>query len=190
MKLLLVESEPGLATAIEDRLSAGGHDVVSCADDLGGPCRGVADHAECPLHEHVDLTILARRPNDDRSLGEMGAVCSDQHRVPVVEVDPDDPAPVLDGLDATVALARRRVEAEDAAAARRELQRAGVDADVRIEVRRTAARVEAVAHLPARWATSTQRAALADRVRHALRTRDPFVRVIDVSVVESAAVAG
>lgn len=185
MKLLLVESEPGLASSIEDRLTAGGHDVVTCADDLGGPCRGVADHTGCPLHGHVDLTILARHPVGGRTLGEMGAVCAEQHRVPLVEVDPADPTPVVDELDATVDLARRRVEAEDAAAARRELQRAGVDADVRVDVRRTAGRVEAVAHLPARWATPTQRAALADRVRHALRTRDPFVRVIDVSVVDA-----
>jgi hypothetical protein len=183
MKLLLIETEPGVAFPLEEQLLGDGHDVVQCNDEFGGPCKGVADHTECPMHSHIDLAIVARTEQSDRTLNEMGAVCAEQHRIPLVQVDPHEPDTALEDLDATAANARRKVEAEYAAAVRRELLQAGVEHAVEVEVSRTPYRVAAVVHLPERYSLATQQAALSDRARHAIRTHDPFVRVIDVSVV-------
>jgi hypothetical protein len=182
MKLLLIETEPGAAFDIGDRLREEGHDVVQCNDQYGGPCKGVADHSACPMHSHLDLAIVARPDRSEATLNEMGGVCAKQHRVPLVQIDPLDPVVTTD-LEATVALARRKVETEYAAVVRRELRLAGVEHDVNVEVRRTPQRIGAVVHLPTRYALAAQQAALSDRARHAIRTHDPFVRVIDVSVV-------
>ena len=49
LKLLLIESAPGNATDIGAHLMADGHEVVTCADEHGGPCRGTAQQSACPL---------------------------------------------------------------------------------------------------------------------------------------------
>ena len=183
MKLLLIETEPGIAFAIEDQLVNDGHEVVQCNDGLGGPCKGVADHRHCPLHSHIDLAILARPELADPTLNEMGSVCARQHRVPLVHIDPSAPDSTLDDLDGTVATARHRVEEACAAAVRHQLRQAGVDRDMAVDVTRTPHRIGATVHLPKDFSSPTQQNALADRARHAIRTHDPFVRVIDVSVV-------
>lgn len=182
MKLLLIETEPGAAFNVEDTLLDDGHEVVKCNDGLGGPCKGVADHSKCPMHLHVDLAILARPDWAYATLNEMGSVCARQHRVPLVQVDPIEPEAMLDDIEVTAARARRKVEAEYAAAVRRELRDGGVDGDVAVQVRRTPHRIDASVHLPPSSFSPSQQAALSDRARHAIRTHDPFVRVIDVSV--------
>jgi hypothetical protein len=179
MKLLLIESAPGSAQTIHEHLLAQGHDVLSCNDSQGGPCRGVADHAECPLHGEVDLAVVAR-PHDEHqhTLNEMGAVCAAQHRIPTVEVDPalaDDEMP---SVEVAGALATRRVEAAYAAAVKHELG----DVQARVEAHRRAGRVHVTVHLPDVPTDHTKLAAVADRARHAIRTYDPFVPGIDVSV--------
>ncbi len=60
MKLLLIESTPGNAEEIGADLIAEGHEVVTCADEHGGPCRGTGQHVDCPMESHIDLTIVAR----------------------------------------------------------------------------------------------------------------------------------
>jgi len=182
MKLLLIESDPGSATPIHQHLVDEGHEVLSCNDEFGGPCRGVADHVECPLHSHVDLAIVARTPDDRHSLNEMGSVCASQRRVPIVEVDPaivDDemPSVVVAG-----ALATRKVEAAYAAAVRHELG----DIETDVEVHRQPSRIHVTLRVPATYTTAPQLSAVADRARHAIRSFDPFVAVIDVSVATSA----
>lgn len=96
MKLLLIESTPGNANEINASLLADGHEVVTCADEHGGPCRGIDRHVECPMESHIDLTIVAREAGSAHTLAEMGSVCATRHRVPMVEVDPqqvDDELP-------------------------------------------------------------------------------------------------
>ncbi len=186
MRLLLIESRPGTGSAIEADLIAQGHDVSSCNDDHGGPCRGVADHRECPMEAHLDLTIVARSGTAERSLNEMGAVCAAQHRIPLVEIDVDDPTGELPSVAVANAVATRRVEAGYATAIRVELG----TVPAMVDVRREPNRVHATIQIPQREATQARLSAVADRARHAVREHDPFVSCIDVSVVTYPDTAG
>jgi len=179
MRLLLIESTPGTGSAIEADLLAQGHEVVSCNDEHGGPCRGIDDHRECPLETHVDMTIVARAGTTERTLGEMGAVCATRHRVPLVEVDTDDPTGGLPSVAVASAVATRRVEAACADAVRAELG----DVPAVVEVRREPDRVHVSIQVPQRTRTQSKVSAMADRARHAVREHDQFVSCIDVSVV-------
>ena len=178
MKLLLIESNPGDANEIGAHLAADGHEVVTCTDEHGGPCRGIDHHAACPLEHHIDLTIVARHPDADRSLSEMGSVCAARHRVPVVEVDPREIEDELPSVRVASAVAKRRAEAGYAIAIRHEL--AHLPALVQVE--RTPNRIHATVQVPASFDTPQKISAIADRVRHAVRQHDPYVSCIDVSV--------
>lgn len=179
MKLLLIESTPGNAAAVEADLRAEGHDVLTCSDGHGGPCRGVEHHADCPMEQHIDLAIVARAPGSPRSLDEMGSVCATRHRVPLVEVDPSDVADDLPSVTVATALATRRVEAGFAAAIRQELPNVAAIVDVRREPNR----IHVTVQVPASHGGASEVSAVADRARHAVRQHDPYVSGIDVSVV-------
>jgi hypothetical protein len=118
MKLLLIESTPGNSSPLRSGLQADGHEVLSCRDERGGPCRGVAHHHDCPLEHHVDMAIVAREPGSAHTLHEMGGVCAQGHRVPLVEVNPFDLADGLPSVAVASALATRRVEEGYSAAVR------------------------------------------------------------------------
>ncbi len=178
MKLLLIESTPGEATEIGAQLAANGHDVVTCTDEHGGPCRGIDHHAACPLEQHIDLTIVARHPDAPHSLSEMGSVCAARHRVPVVEVDPREIDDELPSVSVASAVAKRRAEAGYATAVRHEL--AHLPALVHVD--RTPSRIHVTVQIPASQDTPRKIAAIADRARHAVRQHDPYVNCIDVSV--------
>jgi hypothetical protein len=179
MKLLLIESTPGSATAIEADLVAEGHDVLTCIDDHGGPCKGVQVHRHCPLEAHVDMAILTRHPGSPHTLAEMGSVCARRHRVPLVEVDPSEVADDLPTVAIAAALANRRAEAAYATAVRHELGHL----PALVDVRREKDLVHVNVQVPASMASPTHMSAVADRSRHAVREHDPFVRAIDVAVV-------
>lgn len=179
MRLLLIESTPGNARQISDRLAAEGHDVVMCSDEHG-PCRGMSHHEHCPVEQHTDLTIVAREPNSQRTLDEMGSVCASRHRIPTVEVDPRDPSAV-DGITVTHAMATRAVTAGYAAAVRNEVPFAEV------HVERIADLVHVTLTVPADKGTPQALSAAADRARKAVREHDPYVKGIDVSVVAESA---
>ncbi len=178
MKLLLIESTPGSATAIETSLVADGHEVVTCTDEHGGPCRGMVHHDACPLEGHIDMAIVARDPASPRLLSEMGAVCATRHRVPLVEVDPADVADDMPTVAVANALATRRVEAGYATAVRHELGNIAAIVDVRREVDR----VHITVQVPASDGTPSKLASLADRARHAVRVHDQYVKTIDIAV--------
>lgn len=179
MKLLLIESTPGNATAIESDLVADGHDVISCHDEHGFPCRGAAHHRDCPMEHHIDMAIVAREPNSPHTLAEMGSVCATIHRVPLVEVDPNDVADDMPNVLVATALATRRVEAGYATAIRHELGHVAAIVDVRREPNR----IHVTVQVPESQAGPQRLAAVADRARHAVREHDPFVSGIDVAVV-------
>jgi hypothetical protein len=179
MKLLLIESTPGSATAIEADLVAEGHDVVSCTDDRGGPCKGIQIRRNCPLESQVDMAILTRDPGAPHTLAEMGSVCARRHRVPLVEVDPSDVADDLPSVAVASALANRRVEASYATAIRHELGHLPALVDVRRETDLVHVNIQ----VPASMAAPTRMSAVADRARHAVREFDAYVRAIDVAVV-------
>jgi hypothetical protein len=179
MKLLLIESTPGNATDIQSDLVAGGHEVLTCNDEHGGPCRGVEHHAHCPMEQHIDMAIVTRTPGSDHTLDEMGSVCAARHRVPMVEVDPAEVADDLPSVAVASALATRRVEAGYAAAIRQELGHVAAIVDVRRETNRIHVNVQ----VPASQGTPARLSAVADRARHAVREHDPFINGIDVAVV-------
>lgn len=179
MRLLLIESTPGLATAIERELVADGHDVVTCNDDHGGPCRGTEHHHDCPMEQHIDMAIVTREPGSVRTLNEMGSVCATLHRVPLVEVDPHDVADDLPSVRVVKAVATCRVEAGYAKAIRHELAHLAAIVDVRRDVDRIHVSIQ----VPASQASAVKLASVADRARHAVREHDQYVGVIDVAVV-------
>ncbi len=179
MKLLLIESTPGIATELGADLVAGGHEVVTCTDEHGGPCRGVEQHAACPLEQHIDLTILARDPAAARSLAEMGSVCAARHRVPMVEVDPRQIDDELPSVRVASAVAQRAAEAGYATAIRQELSHL----PALVDVDRTPSRIHVSVQVPSSQNTPQKLSAIADRARHAVRQHDPYVNCIDVSVV-------
>lgn len=178
MKVLLIESSPNQSGDLSEQLVSEGHEIVRCADDHGGPCRGVDHHAECPLEQSVDLAILTREPESQHSLAEMGSICASRHRVPLVVVDPTQLFDELPSAEVVAAVANRAVESAYAAAVRREL----AHLPIVVDVRHLADKVVVHLQLPTSQNTPAARSAAADRARFAVRTHDPFVQTIDVSV--------
>lgn len=178
MKLLLIESVPGQAHEIRDDLVAEGHDVVTCHDDQGGPCRGTDHHDSCPLEEHVDLAIITRAEGSPHTLHEMGGVCAHRHRVPSIEVDPAHVADDLPSVGVASALATRRVDAGYAMAVRHELG----DMPALVHVDRHTDRIHVLVQIPASLATPAKVSHAADRARAAVRRHDPYSSVVDISV--------
>ncbi|MGZ4772813.1 MAG: hypothetical protein ACXV3B_09045, partial [Ilumatobacteraceae bacterium] len=121
MDVLLIESSPGIATSLQHRLIRDGHEVVSCNDSQGGPCRGVERNESCPLDQHVDIAVLARERDTEPSLNEMGSVCALRHRVPLVTLYPGDEFGPGPSTEVAAAVARRELEAGYVAAIRRPL---------------------------------------------------------------------
>jgi len=179
MKLLLIESTPGNASSLETDLVGEGHEVLSCTDDHGGPCRGATRHRDCPMEHHIDMAIIAREAGSAHSLDEMGGVCATRHRVPLVEVNPHEVADDLPSVEVANAVATRRVEAGYATAIRHELGHVAAIVDVR----RQTNCIHVTVQVPASEGSPARLAAVADRSRHAVREHDPFVNGIDVAVV-------
>ena len=179
MKLLLVESTPGIATNIRAELERADHLVATCYDaDGDSPCIGVAHPARCPfVRGHVDLALVVRRAGEPDSLLEMGAVCAQRHRRPVVHLDPTIPsADVTRVVRHSAAAGNDRMEAAYSAAVRWALD----SPTTLVESSRGQDSVRVA--LTVDTADATQRARLADVARAAVREYDPFVRVIDVAV--------
>jgi hypothetical protein len=89
VKVLLLESHPGVANGTVTELMAAGHTIVRCdTPDRRYPCRGFASTGDCPLDEHVDVAVMVQEPGCNQV--EHGAVCAIRSRVPVVEIDAVD----------------------------------------------------------------------------------------------------
>ncbi len=184
MRLMLVTGNDDVREQLRSRWSERGHDVVMCVDDGGGPCRGVREPRRCPLGQPVDLAVLVSRSASPTELAEMGAVCAQRHRVPMVTIDPVLAADELWHVETETSAAVHRVQAEDARAVQDRLPYP-VDVAVFRQPTRLAVEVRVPAtdgaesiHLAAK-----QRLALADQARAAIREHDPYVQVIDVNVV-------
>jgi hypothetical protein len=178
MEVLLIESAPGIASSLEHRLIRDGHDVVSCNDSHGGPCRGVESNAGCPLDRHIDVAVLARERDAAPSLNEMGSVCAQRHRVPLVTLYPGDEFGAGPSTEIAAAMARREIEAGYVAAIRREVGHAVDD----ITVQREHQRIHVI--LTVHDVDSSQAVSkVADRARHAVREHDRYTPIVDVSVV-------
>ena len=185
MDVLLIESSPGIATSLQHRLIRDGHEVISCNDLHGGPCRGVESSEACPLDHHVDIAVLARERGATPSLNEMGSVCALKHRVPLVTLYPGDEFGPGASTEVAAAIAQREVEAGYVAAVRRQLGHIVGDITVvrehnRIHVTLTIAEV----------ADAQAISMIADRARHAVREHDRHTPVVDISVVIGEASIG
>lgn len=178
MDVLLIESTPGIATSLQQRLARDGHDVISCNDSHGGPCRGVESNEACPMTGNIDVAILARERDSAPTLNEMGSVCALQHRVPLVTLYPGDEFGPGASTEIAAAVARREVEAGYVAAVRRELGHSVHD----IVVMREHQRVHVTISVPTSLDAQTI-SRLADRARHAVRQHDTHTLVVDISVV-------
>ncbi len=91
MRVLLLETEAGVADDAAARLSAAGHDVVRCHephDRDAFPCQGVLDTACCPIEgtgAGVDVALTVRHaPSPVAAPLEDGIACAIRARVPVV----------------------------------------------------------------------------------------------------------
>jgi hypothetical protein len=178
MDVLVIESSPGIAATLEHRLVRDGHEVISCNDSHGGPCRGVESNDACPLANHIDVAILARQRGAVPSLNEMGSVCALRHRVPLVTLYPGDEFGPGPSTEIAAAVARREVEAGYAAAVRRQLRHGVRD----IAVLRDHQRVHVTLTIAESMSALTI-SRLSNRARQAVREHDRYVPVIDVSVV-------
>ena len=90
MRVLVLESHPGVARDAEVALVQSGHSIVRCdTADRRYPCRGLAAGGECPLDEHVDVAVLAQELGTDHL--EHGALCAARARVPIVELGTPPP---------------------------------------------------------------------------------------------------
>jgi len=179
MEVLLIESSPGIAATLQHRLVRDGHEVVSCIDSHDGPCRGVESNAACPLDHHVDIAVLARQRGVAPTLNEMGSVCAQRHRVPLVTLYAGDEfGPDVDA-EISAAVARREVEATYVAAVR---HRVGHTVDD-IKVHREHNRIHVVLSITDSPGAQVV-GMLADKARDAVREHDRYTPVIDVSVVK------
>ena len=87
MRVLVLESHPGVASEAVEALTRAGHIIERCdTADRRYPCRGLAGTGDCPLDEHVDVAVLARELGDDTV--PHGALCAARSRVPVIETNP------------------------------------------------------------------------------------------------------
>ncbi len=181
MRILLVADDTDDSVAVQTALSAQGHEVASCNDEFGGPCRGLDHLQDCPLEKPVDLAVIARSGNTRRSIAEMGAVCASRHRVGVIEIDPMQMED--DAIEDLAATAERAVCHEYERQIIREL---GDGVYVTVH-RRQGMVMVTLTVAPARGAdlSATAMAALADKARDATRRHDRFARSIDVSVIRS-----
>ena len=178
MKVLLLEAQPAIESTVARSLLDAGHELVRCYDELdGGPCRAVRHDADCPLSSRVGVAVVARESGTPDLLYEMGAVCAERRRVPVVRVDPNTSDDVVELAIAGAAAGLDRLEARYAAAVRTAL---GADV-LAVEASRApdGVTVSLLAPMDIDW---RQRTMLADRARRAIRAFDSFVVLIDIAV--------
>lgn len=94
MRVLVLESEPGLADEVIDELETSGHLVARChdADRPPFPCRGMQPGQKCPLDEAPTQVAVALdgqlSPGADPPTGHDGARCALRRSVPLVVAGP------------------------------------------------------------------------------------------------------
>jgi hypothetical protein len=180
MEVLLIESSPGVAISLQRRLARDGHEVITCNDSQGGPCRGIESDQSCPMERHIDVAILARQRSAAPSLNEMGSVCAMQHRVPLVTLYPGDEFGPGVSTEIAAAVARRQVEAGYVAAVRRQLGHGVEDITVMREHQRIHVTITVGTSMSAQTIGR-----LVDRARQAVHEHDRHAPVVDISVVRS-----
>jgi hypothetical protein len=201
MKVLVLESEQGLASPVEEGLVERGHTVLRCDSNHGAEgvaCRGLEMGGDCPLDtDDVDVAIVSRADTGITS-SEHGALCAARQRIPLVVVGKDGvasarpfgsaawPTTAEASLDDIIATCEEAAQSgmAHAAAVRRDLVALSLvdrhDESVGIEVERSKRRLV----LTVRMAKDHPRhAAIVKAAAEALRRFDGNTAVIDVRVV-------
>lgn len=195
MKILVLESDAGVAASEIRRLEAAGHEVARCHEpgDPAFPCAALSDPHACPAEHGADVTLLVRAPDaTEPTTLEDGVSCSIRRRIPVVvagtgAVNPYASFAVTAGASDVVerveAVARGNQpgHADAARAALTEvLDRAGVDpSTVDVRVYRRGNDLLVSLGLP-QDLESFHRQAAAVRAVGAVRAYDPYAARIDV----------
>lgn len=168
MRILLLESAPGVGTSTSEDLTADGHDVVRChaPDRPSFPCLELESPGACPLGNEpaVDCAVVVHASTSEPTASEGGVSCALRHNVPVVARAWSGPSPfdgwaVPVGGAGVVAACRTAIDAGLASEVRplvdevhRLLEAAGhppADHDVSVSIRRTAGRTRVEVVLPA-----------------------------------------
>jgi hypothetical protein len=105
LRVLVLEDEPGSASAVAAALRQSGHTVDRCHEEglPAFPCNGILD-GSCPIdRRETDVAVVVRRHVNPQALpSEDGVACAIRHAVPVVLVGPDALNPSEDWLTAAV----------------------------------------------------------------------------------------
>lgn len=194
MKILVLESDAGAASATVEQLEAAGHEVTRCHEPGAGafPCAALADPHACPAEQGAEVTLLVRGAGARATTTlEDGVSCAIRRRLPVVVAgdvteNPYEAFAVTaeDDVVGRVEAAGRGNQAGHAEAARQALtevlERAGVDAAaVDVQVYRRGADLLVSLDLPEEM-ESFHRQAAAVRAVGAVRAYDPYAARIDV----------
>ncbi|MCX7621593.1 MAG: hypothetical protein N2037_12215 [Acidimicrobiales bacterium] len=197
MRVLLLETEPGVAVSEAAQLAAAGHEVAQCRDEAGDSfaCKGLMEGHQCPLEERVvDVAVVAGDVQPG-SVAYDGVRCALRRHVPLVITSGTD-TPYADFAAAIAAPGDLAAAVETAAAAplsrhgaaasrsmRSVLEAHGYDpegADVEVIRRGADLRVTVDTREPVPRAVAD---ILSVRIVGAVRDVDPYARIIDVSVV-------
>jgi hypothetical protein len=200
MRVLVLETRPGVAASAAERLEASGHEVLRCHEQSQAhafPCAGLAENGGCPLDgPGVDVALTVRHDAMPEPADlEDGVACALRAHVPLVvagdaAVNPfaSYGAAVVDGADvvavceqvANAPLERHGTVALDAL--RASLTRHGVaDAGVEAIVHRSRDGLKVTLLVPAD-APEDAAALATTRVVGALRNLDRNARSIDVAM--------
>jgi hypothetical protein len=78
------------ASVLAGHLGERGHDVVRCfPDSRSSLCVGVGHPENCPVESlGCDVALVVRKPSEQPSLREMGAICAVRRHIPLIEVCP------------------------------------------------------------------------------------------------------
>src|SRR5688500_3560452 len=149
MRVLLIESSPGLALELEDRLTDAGHDVLTCYDEYGGPCKGVTSRERCPVEPSPHVAVLVQPEKAEPTLHEAGIVCARRRHVPVVRVDSERGADEL-GAPGEIEIAAAQASRRSEHAYGLVVETALHDLDALATIEQTPRRVAVRVHVPAR----------------------------------------
>lgn len=194
MKVLLVESSPGVAEQVSDDLTRAGMHVVRCHESPEDhECRALDPEARCPIDEGVDVALDVRAHGDDRATAaEQPVVCAARARLPLVVAGRGanpfsrwssaqvDPVQAVEACTAVMEgpLPRHREAVRRALDA---LEARGAEPVGIRSVRRDGRAVKVDLEMGERAGRERERVALA--VSAALRRFDPHTPVLDISAV-------
>jgi hypothetical protein len=202
MRVLCVETEPGVAGVVVEQLRAAGHEVVRCFDDVAGsarPCAGLDRPGSCPLETGAGVDVVLDVRGADHPLptsGETGVTCALRQQVPLAVAGRTRPNPFgrwtaavvdADDVPAGCEAARRHgletLGAEVSIAVCRQLDGFYVPGvDVTTDVRRRGRDLDVVIHRPA--TERSRDGAIVVRAHAALRDSGVNVRTTSISCTE------